>query len=397
MIVRPAFRTPPASETVAQRLAPALAAAAAAADAVDREGRFPREAIEALRQARLLGAMTPRECGGSAMSFTEIADIISQLGAVCSSAGMVYAMHQIKVSSLVTHGQNSPWHRNFMRRIARDELLLASATTEAGIGGDLRNSICAVERDGDIAMIEKDASVISYASEADAILVTARRAPDAASSDQVMVVVEKSQATLERTTVWDTLGMRGTCSDGFKLSARVPEAQVFPEPFAEIAAESMLAASHLFWAALWFGIASGALAKAQAFVKVQAKRTPGAPPPTAARLAAAAAELEALRALVRDGLARYEVAKADPDLLGSMGFATAINALKVIASEKAVAVTQAALGIVGIAGYKNDTPFSVGRPMRDILSAPLMIANDRILANTAPMMLVARLDARLGA
>ncbi|MEI8145100.1 MAG: acyl-CoA dehydrogenase family protein, partial [Alphaproteobacteria bacterium] len=77
MIVRPAFRTPPASETVAQRLAPALAAAAAAADAVDREGRFPREAIEALRQARLLGAMTPREYGGSAMSFTEIADIIS--------------------------------------------------------------------------------------------------------------------------------------------------------------------------------------------------------------------------------------------------------------------------------------------------------------------------------
>jgi len=37
----------------------------------------------------------------------------------------------------------------------------------------------------------------------------------------------------------------------------------------------------------------------------------------------------------------------------------------------------------GIAGYRNDGEFSIGRHLRDILSAPVMISNDRILANVA--------------
>ena len=47
-----------------------------------------------------------------------------------------------------------------------------------------------------------------------------------------------------------------------------------------------------------------------------------------------------------------------------------------------------ALGICGIAGYKNDTPFSVGRHLRDALSAALMIGNDRIHATNAALLLV---------
>jgi acyl-CoA dehydrogenase len=65
------------------------------------------------------------------------------------------------------------------------------------------------------------------------------------------------------------------------------------------------------------------------------------------------------------------------------------------ASEKAVAIVQMALSIIGIQGYKNDNPFSVGRQLRDILSAPLMIANDRVLANTSTMLLMSRLDTEL--
>lgn len=37
----------------------------------------------------------------------------------------------------------------------------------------------------------------------------------------------------------------------------------------------------------------------------------------------------------------------------------------------------------GLSGYRNDSEFSVGRHLRDVLSAPLMINNDRILANAA--------------
>ena len=46
--------------------------------------------------------------------------------------------------------------------------------------------------------------------------------------------------------------------------------------------------------------------------------------------------------------------------------------------------------ICGMAGYKNDSPFSIGRHIRDLMSAPLMISNDRIELNTANLLLAQR-------
>jgi acyl-CoA dehydrogenase len=60
-----------------------------------------------------------------------------------------------------------------------------------------------------------------------------------------------------------------------------------------------------------------------------------------------------------------------------------MNMLKVNASELAVATVMSAMQACGLAGYRNDSEFSVGRHLRDILSSPVMISNDRILANIA--------------
>ena len=391
----PAMEIELAPRSLAERMQAVAVIAAQHADAVDREARFPREAVDALRQQGLLGIMVPLGHGGEGATISDIAELCAILGRACSAASMVFAMHQIKMSSLVHHAGDSPWLRAFMRRAAARQLLLASATTEAGIGGDMRNSICSVVRDGDYVILEKDATVISYALDCDAILVTARRAPDAASSDQVMLVVERNQADLVQTSTWDTLGMRGTTSHGFKLKARVPAEQVFPQPFAEIAAQSLLASAHLYWSSLWFGIAGSALAKAQACVRAAVRKMPNSPPPGAARLAAAATELGALKAVIREGVVRFERACRDHAELNSMSFAIAMNAVKLQASQKAVGIVQEALTITGIQGFKNDTPYSVGRELRDILSAPLMIANDRVLANTSTMLLMSRLDTNL--
>ena len=71
-----------------------------------------------------------------------------------------------------------------------------------------------------------------------------------------------------------------------------------------------------------------------------------------------------------------------------MGFAVRINNLKVNASRAVTRMVEAALQICGIHGYKNDSPFSVGRQLRDALSASLMVANDRIYAANASALLV---------
>lgn len=364
------------------------AIAALHSDNVDKAGRFPQEAIDAMKAERLMGIQIPADCGGEGRSTSEIAELCTIMAQGCAASAMIFAMHQIKVSSLVSHGTDASWHRGFMHKICVEQLLLGSATTEGGIGGNLRNSICAMEVEGDRCRLEKDATVISYGKQADAILITSRAHKDAPPSDQVMTVFLKNQYTLEQTHVWDTMGMRGTCSDGFLFKGEAPAEQILPKPFAEIAAQSMLASSHLLWSALWYGIAVDAFSKAQAFLRAAARKTPGTQPPGLVQLAEMSSQLQAIRSNIQAGLTSYEQALKDPDRLSSMGFAVAMNNVKIASSEMILPVIHQALRICGIMGYKNGTPYSLGRHLRDAHSAELMISNDRILGNTSNMLLV---------
>ncbi|WP_092175407.1 acyl-CoA dehydrogenase family protein [Bosea sp. OK403] len=380
---------------VAKARAVARIAAEHAAD-VDVKARFPQEAFDALRAQRLLGIMIPAADGGEQASLATIAEIASVLAQGCSSTGMIYAMHQIKVSSLVVHCAADSWHRDFMARIAGEQLLLASATTEGGgVGGDLRSSVCGVARDGEDFTLEKEGCLISYGAQADAILITARRTPEAPPSDQVMAVVTRDQYRLERSAVWDTMGMRGTCSDNFTFAGRAPAQQIIPTPFAEIAAQSMLAHAHLLWAAVWYGIAAEAVARAESFVRGEARKRPGTTPPSALRLAELLARLQQFKALVVAGLDRYERARDDADELSSMGFVVAMNSIKIAASQNVGEIVSQAFLICGIQGYRNDSPSSLTRLMRDALSAPIMINNDRILGNTSNLLAVYKHDSSL--
>ena len=60
-----------------------------------------------------------------------------------------------------------------------------------------------------------------------------------------------------------------------------------------------------------------------------------------------------------------------------------ITLTKVEASELAVAIVMSAMRACGLSGYRNDGDFTLGRHLRDVLSSPIMINNDRILANLA--------------
>jgi acyl-CoA dehydrogenase len=65
------------------------------------------------------------------------------------------------------------------------------------------------------------------------------------------------------------------------------------------------------------------------------------------------------------------------------------------ASELAVATAMSAMQACGLAGYRNDGEFSIGRHLRDVLSSPVMISNDRILANLAMASLLSGAPASL--
>ena len=363
-----------------------------AADSVDREARFPREAITALREERLLSVLVPKELGGAGATIAEVGVACETLGRACSSTAMIFAMHQIEVACLVRHALHAPFFSRYLAGLVEHQWLIASATSEIGTGGDLRRSVCAVERSGTRITIRKQAPVISYGEDADDILLTARRETSAAPGDQVLVLLRKPETRLTKTGEWDALGMRGTRSLGFTLDAEGGAQQILPVPFADIASQTMLPTSHVLWASLWLGLASDAVGRARAFVRAEARRSPGTTPPGALRLAEVVAELGCMRATVHEGRRDFERLEDDADGLAGLGFTIRMNNLKLTASQMAAGIVGRALGVCGVSGYRCDSPYTVGRHLRDAHSAALMISNDRIAQTNAAMLLLHKED-----
>jgi acyl-CoA dehydrogenase len=379
----------------AERTAAVAAAAAAEAEEVDRQARFPRAAIDAARRQKLLGIQIPHRFGGDGASIFDVTDMCYTLGRSCASTAMIFAMHQTKIACLIRHGAGSGFHEALMRRVASEQLLLASSTTEGQNGGNIRSSSAAIERDGTTISLVRNATVISYGAQADGVVTIARRAGDAAASDQVLVALTKENYTLERSLEWETLGMRGTCSAGFELKAKASADQIFPEGYDKIHAQTMTPVAHLCWSSAWAGIAAAAVERAQLFIRKAARGSGGQMPPGAAHFTAAKMTLAKLRAMITVNLDTYTAHEHDERALSSLDFQSSINLLKVEASELAVETVMSAMRACGLSGYRNDGDFSVGRHLRDVLSAPLMINNDRILANIATAGLLSGIPASL--
>lgn len=381
--------------TLAERIAVVGDVARTHADSVDREARFPAEAVAAMRTHGLLGCSVPRQFGGEGLDLSELASIAERLGGACSSTAMVFAMHHSQVLSITRHlGDSFSPESQALRDIARDiatrQLLVASATTEVGIGGDTGSSSCFLDRVDGRIRLAKNAPVISFGDDADLILVTARRTADSAPGDQQLLVCDRASTALEPTGTWDTLGLRGTRSMGYRLSADVDALHLVTEPYEQISTETMLPVAHVLWAAVWLGMARAAVDVARRYVRVAARKNIGTVPPGAAALVGLLAQLEQLEVLVDSASRDFDAISDDREALGRIGFAISMNNLKVTSSTMLADIVGRALLLTGISGYRNDGPYSLGRLFRDAQGAAIMVHNDRITANTARLLLVSK-------
>jgi acyl-CoA dehydrogenase len=370
-------------------LVDAVRVAAAAADDVDCKARFPVEAIAALKRAKLLSCGLPEVLGGQGYRISELAVIARALGRACSAAGMVFAMHQTQALVLAKYGRSGPI-ADLAKQVAANELLLASATTEVTTGGDIGASTCAVVTDGDWVQLDKNAPVISYAEYADYIGATARRNPDAAVSDQVLLLCPAADTKLERTSTWDTLGFRGTCSPGYLLSTRTAASNVVPVDYASILATTMLPASHTLWSAVWLGIADAAYAKARTTVRQAARKAPDKTVPQASLLADLTVIHQSFESMVMHEVRRYEQLAESGAEEATISFTIAMNNLKIAASTAVIEVVTETLKIVGLNGYREDHKLSMGRLLRDSFGPQLMVSNERIRLNNSNLVLAYR-------
>lgn len=364
----------------------ARSVAAVHADEVHRDGRFPKEALEALREARLLGAMVPTELGGPGASVTEMIDATRELANECANTAMIFAMHQIQLAILVRHG-STPELQAFQAELVEHQLLVANAFSEVGVGGDARRSVCCVEQTDGGFRVSKQASVVSYGVIADAVLVSARRAEDATAQDQTLMLGRAPGLHLEPTGEWDTIGLRGTDSRPFVLTLEGPTGYLFPEPGDDIICGTGIVVNNVLQGAVWLGIAESAAQRAHNAVR--SKKDPEGLAPAPLRLAELAASLQQLRDTIDSGARMAEAIFAGSDVAVAR-FTLITGSIKISSSKLASEIVQEAMVICGIDGFRNHTASSLGRHLGDVMAGLVMVNNDRVLMSSGQILKMLR-------
>jgi acyl-CoA dehydrogenase len=351
---------------------------------VDLHARFPAEALAALKDERVLSALVPVEQGGMGATLTDISNAIRVLSRACAATGSVVAMHMEQLFILLKYG-TTPALRRVIDEVVDKQLLIANANSEVGIGGDVMRSIAALEPDGDGWRFDKQALAASYGREADMILSTSRRSPDAADTDQALCLFRTADFTLEPTSGWDTLGLRGTCSSGLHITGHVTADDLFPASFSEIANGGGGQLRHVLLTAVWTGLAEAAMEEAHKVVRAAARRNIGTTPQTALRLAEIFAEVQVARSTLAEAQRQVENA-LEADNLEDIGLIMSLRNVKVVTSTAAMRTATAALQICGISGFRRGPEHRLERVVRDACGALIMVSNDRYLLENAEML-----------
>jgi acyl-CoA dehydrogenase len=315
---------------------------------------------------------------------------VAALSEYCASSGLILAMHQIQVACLVRRGATAAVDE-VLRRVAAGTMLLANAASEVGLDGERRLSICALEPADGGFRLDKQASTVSYGEHADGILVTARRDLTSPGHDQVLAVCLSPGLRLEPTGEWDTLGLRGTCSTPCHLTADVPADMVITD-YADVLVRSSLPVSAVLLSSVWLGIAEAAAGRAHVSVHSQARKARGDSSGSALNtgallLAELGVLLHQLREVVVGAAAGYERHKDTPEV-ETLRFSSRVDNLKLSSSTLMLAIVRRTMAICGLTGYRNQSPVSMARIMRDAAAAPLMVNNDRALQAMGQTLLI---------
>ncbi|HXD35671.1 MAG TPA: hypothetical protein VN624_03390, partial [Rhodanobacter sp.] len=135
------------------------------------------------------------------------------------------------------------------------------------------------------------------------------------------------------------------------------------------------------------GIATDAVNRARTYLRQQV-RGRGNVSLMAHRLARGVGLLQLAQARVSQALRDYDMVFAAASRPLPLGFTADMNNLKTTVSELCLEAVQHAFMVCGINAYKNGSEFSLGRHIRDLMSAPVMINNDRMLESTGNLLLM---------
>ncbi len=335
----------------------------------DRESRFPDEQLSALGPVGALGLLVPREHGGLGAGLVALANACEAVGAACASTGMVFLMHSVAAGTIAGGGGESA--ARLLEGMASGELLGTLAFSERGTGAHFYAPELRAERRDGTVHVSGRKSFVTAAGYADVMLVLLQSEGEGLDC----YVVRKDAPGVRVEGQWEGLGMRGNSSIAVELEnvalgseARVGEAGAGAGLVFGVVAPRFLVGL----AAVNVGIAQAALSCSLEHAK--ARRYPDGTAlvevaPVQHALADMDIDVRAARALLQDAARLGDG--------GDEGALVALMEAKVLCTDTAARVTQAALEVCGGQGYTPALP--IERHLRDARAGAVMAPTNGVL------------------
>jgi len=191
-----------AEEIVRSVIAPSAAAH-------DRDGTFPRAAVQALGEAGLMGLLVKPEHGGLGLGPKAFADVLATLAEADASVGMIYMMHVLGTACIAAAPRPDA---AILGAIARGTHLTTLAFSEKGSRSHFWSPVSRAKADGDKARLTALKSWVTSAGEADSIVATTLSATGKGPTDSTLYLVNAKARGVRIDSPWDGLGLRANAS-----------------------------------------------------------------------------------------------------------------------------------------------------------------------------------------
>lgn len=381
----------PADASLRARAAAVAQVAAEHAGDCDERAEFPVAALAALRGSGLMGLLVPREYGGLGGSLRDLATVAGALAGPCLSTALIWAMHCQQAATIASHAAPALKQR-LLPRVAAGESYLASVTSEYGKGGYLLSCQSPLASDGEWLTVKREAPVVTGGEYADGFLITMQAPLPSTPAAVTLVYADRQQLEASSHGEWDPMGMRATRSIAMSLSGRIRADQVIGGQggFRAIAIGTFIPAGHIGWAATWLGAAAAALRGIIEMARTPAGRKQLNPGSDVFRhqLARIRLDLDLVSSLLQAVITEVDRPEAD---VGAADCQLRLNGLKVAASELCFSAVDRVIQLAGMRhGYLRSSSLHLERTFRDLRSASLNYANERLLTANGALTLLDR-------
>lgn len=177
---------------------------------LDKENRFPTEAIEKLGKMGVLGTPYPKEYGGAGLDVLSYAIAVEELSRVDGGTGVILSAHvSLGTYPIFAYGTEEQ-KQKYLIPLVKGEKLAAFGLTEPNAGSDAGGTETTAVLEGDYYILNGGKIFITNADKADTYVVFAVTTPDIGVKGISAFIVEKGWEGFTFGDNYDKMGIRSS-------------------------------------------------------------------------------------------------------------------------------------------------------------------------------------------